>query len=100
MGAKMRLATGITWVFEHVDRAIILEHDCLPDPTFFRFCEELLEKYKDDERVMHISGTNFQAGNKRFDCRESYYFSLVPQIWGFATWARAWKHYDVAMKRW
>jgi hypothetical protein len=100
MGAKMRLATGITWVFEHVDRAIILEHDCLPDPTFFRFCEDLLEKYKDDERVMHISGDNVQQGNPSFKCPESYYFSIVPHTWGWATWARAWKHYDVNIRLW
>ncbi len=95
MGAKDRLATGITWVFESVDRAIILEHDCLPDPSFFRFCDELLEKYKDDERVMHISGNNFQQHNAHFKCEESYYFSRIPHIWGFATWRRAWKYYDV-----
>ena len=60
MGARERVSSGITWVFENVDRAIILEHDCLPSQDFFRFCEELLEKYKDDERFMHISGDNFQ----------------------------------------
>lgn len=100
MGARARISSGISWVFGQVDRAIILEHDCLPDPTFFQFCEELLERYKDDERVMHIGGTNFQSDNKNFICEDSYYFSLVPQIWGFATWARAWKHYDVDLKEW
>ena len=95
MGARMRLATGITWVFEHTDRAIILEHDCVPHPDFFTFCNELLEKYKDDERVMHIGGNHFQEHNPKFHCDESYYFTLIPHIWGWATWARAWKHYDV-----
>jgi hypothetical protein len=100
LGAKVRLATGITWVFEHVDRAIILEHDCLPHPDFFRFCTELLERYKDDERIMHISGNFFQQHNKDFKSTESYYFSQIPHIWGFATWARAWQYYDVHLSEW
>lgn len=100
MGAKMRLSSGIAWVFEHVERAIILEHDCLPEQSFFYFCEELLERYKDDERVMHISGNNFQKGNSAFVCEESYYFSVVPHIWGFATWRRAWAHYDLNLSLW
>lgn len=100
MGPRARLSSGITWAFSQVDRAIIFEHDCLPHPSFFTFCEELLEKYQDDERVMHIGGSNFGQGNRNFTCPDSYYFSLVPQIWGFATWARAWKHYDVDIKSW
>lgn len=100
MGARERLSSGISWVFEHVDRAIIFEHDCLPDPSFFPFCEELLERYKDDTRVMHIGGTNFHQHNRAFHPGESYYFSLIPQIWGFATWRRAWQHYDVTLSKW
>ncbi len=95
LGCKNRIASGISWVFEHTDRAIILEDDCLPDPSFFHYCAELLERYKDDERVMHISGDNFQANNPSFVCDESYYFSLIPHIWGWATWRRAWKYYDI-----
>ena len=101
MGAKMRLATGITWVFEHEERAIILEHDCLPDPTFFPFCEELLERYADDERVMHIGGNNFFATTKSdFTSPDSYFFTHIPHIWGWATWRRAWKSYDVTLSKW
>jgi hypothetical protein len=100
MGAKARLATGIAWVFDHTDRAIILEHDCLPTPTFFTYATELLERYKDDERVMHIAGTNFHQHDPEFVCPDSYYFSQIPLIWGFATWARAWKHYDVDLSLW
>ncbi|MFA4828256.1 MAG: hypothetical protein WC855_04715 [Thermodesulfovibrionales bacterium] len=98
LGCKGRVSSGLDWVFRNVEEAIILEDDCLPHPTFFRFCEELLEKYRDDERVMMISGDNFQFGNKRTPY--SYYFSHFTHIWGWASWRRAWKYYDVNMKLW
>ncbi len=96
LGCKRNVSSGISWVFEHVESAIILEDDCLPQPSFFRFCEELLERYKDDERIMQISGTNLQFGRTRGEA--SYYFSKYNSIWGWATWRRAWKNYDVDMK--
>lgn len=65
-------------------------------PEFFWFCRELLEHYRDDTRIMTISGDNFQFDRKRGD--GSYYFSKYPQLWGWATWRRAWKYYDVNMK--
>jgi hypothetical protein len=92
------VSSGIDWVFEHVDRAIILEDDCLPDPTFFRFCDELLDRYVDNERIAMISGDNFQFGRPVTD--DSYYFSYVTHVWGWATWRRSWRQYDVGMKRW
>ena len=95
MGCGPRPATAITWFFENVERGIILEDDCVPHPTFFRFCEELLEYYKDNERVMHISGDNFQYGHKRGNA--SYYFSAFTHTWGWATWRRAWKHFDFSL---
>lgn len=101
MGAKMRLASGISWVFEHEECAIILEHDCLPHPTFFPFCEELLERYRNDERVMHITGNNFfKAMKSDFVSRDSYFFTHIPHIWGWATWRRAWQYYDVKVAKW
>lgn len=98
LGCKRRVSSGLDWVFEHVPEAIILEDDCLPHPTFFRFCEELLARYRDDERVGMISGDNFQFG--RNSVEESYYFSIYNHIWGWASWRRAWKHYDVTAARW
>jgi hypothetical protein len=98
MGCDLRVTTGISWVFDHVDETIILEDDCLPDPSFFLFCEQLLKYYRHDERIMHISGNNFQFGRKRTNY--SYYFSRYPHIWGWATWKRAWKLYDFEMKSW
>jgi len=98
LGCRRRVSSGLDWVFEQVEEAIILEDDCLPDPTFFRFCEELLERYRRDERIGQISGTNFQFGRKRTEY--SYYFSRYYQAWGWASWRRAWKNYDVDMKLW
>lgn len=100
MGCDPRVASGIEWVFEHADRAIFLEDDCLPHPSFFRFCSDLLSKYENDTDVMHISGDNFQKGNKKFICNESYYFSTIAQSWGWATWKRAWERYDKDMIAW
>jgi hypothetical protein len=98
MGCKRRVSSGLDWVFDTVEEAIILEDDCLPHPTFFRFCQELLERYRDDERVMHITAQNLQFGKKR--TLYSYYFSRYPHCWGWASWRRAWQHYDRTMQRW
>jgi hypothetical protein len=98
LGCKKRISSGLDWIFNIVEEAIILEDDCLPHPTFFRYCEELLEYYRDDQRVMHISGDNFQHGRKR--TKDSYYFSHYTHVWGWASWRRAWQNYDVDMKLW
>jgi len=88
MGCGRRIASGLEWAFEEVEEAIIVEDDCLPDPSFFPYCDELLERYRSDERIMMISGNNFQNGASRTS--DSYYFSHLPQIWGWATWRRGW----------
>lgn len=98
LGCKRRVGSGLDWVFAQVHEAIILEDDCVPDLTFFRFCAELLEKYRDDKRVMMISGYNFQGSRGR--TADSYYFSIYAKVWGWATWRRAWQHYDVEMRAW
>jgi hypothetical protein len=98
LGCKRRVSSGIDWVFSQVEEAIILEDDCLPAPSFFPFCQTLLEKYREDDRVMMISGDNFQPEDGQFE--DSYYFSKYIHIWGWATWRRAWQHYDVEMTSW
>jgi hypothetical protein len=98
LGCKVRVSSGLDWVFEQVPEAIILEDDCLPHPTFFRFCQELLERYRDDERIGMISGNNFQFGQSV--TQDSYYFSKYTHIWGWATWRRAWSGYDVQANIW
>jgi hypothetical protein len=97
-GLKQRISSGLSWVFENVDRTIILEDDCIPDLSFFPYCEELLKKYENDTRIMSISGDNFQYGN--IPCPHSYYFSRYMHCWGWATWKRAWDLYDIEMKSW
>ncbi len=95
-GPRLALGHAISWFFEQEEEGIILEHDCVPALSFFPFCKTLLQHYRHDERIMHISGDNFQFGKWRGD--GSYYFSKLNHIWGFATWKRAWKLYDVEMK--
>lgn len=96
LGCKYAVSGAITWFFENEEMGIILEDDCLPSQSFFWFCEELLEKYKDDMRVGMISGDNFQKGIKRGEA--DYYFSIYNHIWGWASWANRWKNYDVDLK--
>ena len=95
LGCKKRVSSGLDWAFGEVEEAIILEDDCLPNRSFFAFCAELLARYRHDERVMNIGGTNFQHGISRGE--GSYYFSYLNHIWGWASWRRAWQHYDVSM---
>ena len=98
MGCKARVASGIDWIFSQVEECIILEDDCLPEPTFFRFCEEMLVRYRDNPRVGMVSGGNLQFGRKRG--RASYYFSRYTHIWGWASWRRAWQLYDRDIALW
>ena len=92
LGLKRRVSTGLDWVFDHEEQAIILEDDCLPDPSFFRFAAELLDRYKDDERVGIISGNNFLWGTAVSP--DSYFFSPDVRIWGWATWRRVWRAFS------
>lgn len=99
LGCKRRVSSGIDWIFEQVTEAIILEDDCIPEASFFRFCQEMLERYRDDYRIGMVSGDNFQFGRRVNDY--SYYFSKYFHIWGWATWRDRWTgSYDVTMRRW
>ncbi len=96
LGSKNAVIEALTWFFDQEEYGIILEDDCLPNQSFFPFCRAMLDRYKDDQRVMHISGTNLQFGRKRGDA--SYYFSNIPSVWGWAGWKRTWELYDADMK--
>lgn len=86
---------GISWFFANEEYGVILEDDCVPTRSFFRFCEELLERYKDDERIMHINGNNYGAAKENFFSSDySYHFGSMPQAWGWASWRRAWQKFD------
>jgi FkbM family methyltransferase len=98
MGCRRCVASGLAWVFSQVPEAIIIEDDCVPDPTFFPFCDELLERYRDDARVAQISGANNQKGRRRGG--HSYFFSRYNNVWGWASWRRAFDLYDPDMRRW
>jgi hypothetical protein len=90
-GLASSMSAAITWFFENVSAGIILEDDCVPSSSFYRFCAELLGFYETNPTVMHISGDNFQYGRVRGG--GSYYFSRYAHCWGWATWRRAWQRF-------
>lgn len=98
LGCKYAVSGAITWFFENEEQGIILEDDCLPSQSFFWYCEELLERYKNDETVYLISGD--ARGPESFGMKEDYGFCKYPMIWGWASWARVWKNYDPEISDW
>ncbi len=97
LGCGKAVSLAITWFFENVEEGIILEDDCLPDHSFFRFCDELLVSYRDDDRIQHIGGTNPLNQNV---VSSNYYYSKYNRIWGWATWAKSWNHFDLELVNW
>ena len=97
LGLRRRVASGLDWVFENTDTAIILEDDLIPDKSFFYFCEEMLDKYKNNHQIVSIAGYNKK---EKVSIKESYYFSKYVESWGWATWRRAWDLYDDKMQNW
>lgn len=98
LGCRKRISSGLNWVFSQVEEAIILEDDCLPGLSFFNFCETLLRRFRNDERIFHISGCNY--GIPWDDYPYSYCFTKYPSCWGWATWKRAWNTYDLDLQTW
>lgn len=98
LGCGRGVSTAISWFFEHESEGIILEDDCLPDPSFFPFCAELLERYRDVSHVMQVAGYNLIAA--RPSAGSDYVFSNYGWQWGWATWQRAWRHFDLGMSQW
>ena len=92
LGCGKAVSGAISWFFKNEEEGIVLEDDCLPTIDFFRFCDEMLFKYKSDSRIMHIAGTNLFSDN--YDSNDSYHFSKYANIWGWATWQRSWIQYD------
>jgi len=98
LGCRVRVATGLDWVFARVAEAVIVEDDCLPDPSFFHFCADLLARHRDDPAVMSICGHRCDGPDEHDE--PSYVFSRYPSSWGWATWRRAWRLYDPTLARW
>jgi hypothetical protein len=96
LGSRDRPATALSWFFGQVDEGIVLEDDTLPSPDFFRFCAELLPRYRDDARIMQISGESYADRRAPY----SYAFSKYPLTWGWASWRRAWAHFDSRLASW
>lgn len=103
LGCKMALSSAITWFFENVEQGIIIEDDCIPNASFFIFCETMLARYKNDTRIGMVTGNNF-VPNKTLEeldpPAETYYFQRQTYLWGWASWRRAWNTYDLEMKEW
>lgn len=91
IGCRKAVKSGIDWFFENEQNGIILEDDCLPGEDFFEFCSQLLDQYKSEKQVAHISGTNYSYGKLKI--KYSYYFSKYFHIWGWATWKDRWERY-------
>ncbi|TWT82867.1 hypothetical protein CA13_43300 [Planctomycetes bacterium CA13] len=98
LGCRRRVSSGLSEIFERYEQAIVIEDDCEVSDSFFTYCDSLLNHYADDQRVMAISGDNFQSGRRYGD--GSYYFSKYPHCWGWASWRRAWRHYEPTMNAW
>lgn len=100
LGCRGRSTSAFDRVFAERETAIFFDDDCIPDPTFFRFCEEMLDRYRDDERVMSVTGANYLGRWKRGWRSPSYHFSHFGSPWGWASWRRAWDHFDNTMQAW
>jgi len=98
LGARARIQSGLAWVFDQVEEAIVFEEDCIPDPTFLPFCRELLARYRDDPRVLVISGMAW--GMRPPAGPESYQFATRPRLYGWAAWRRTWAHYEPNVESW
>ena len=97
LGCKYSVSGAINWFFENEDMGIILEDDCLPSQSFFWFCEELLSRYKENDQIAMITGTNYLTEITSLFSGD-YFYSNYFAIWGWASWKRAWKGYDVDLK--
>lgn len=94
LGCSLGVKTAIDWLIENEEYGIILEDDCICNSSFFKFMEEMLMKYKDDQRMGMVAGSNLVKG---FNPRSSFHFSRFKSCWGWATWRRAWKNMDIDM---
>lgn len=100
LGCRRRMSTGIAWLFENEEEAIILEDDCIPHPSFFGYCDELLERYTGNPEVMMICGFAVPSGRQTGRITDYFFAPTFNTVWGWATWRRAWRKYDDSMPGW
>jgi hypothetical protein len=100
LGCGKAVSEAINWFFSHIEEGIILEDDCVPNQSFFDFSAIMLEKYRHDDQIMHISGTNHLFNTRLTPQNNTYFFSAFNTVWGWATWRRAWLLYDFDMNEW
>ncbi len=98
LGCGLRVSSGLDWVFDMVEEAVIIEDDCLPCDDFFKFMSAMVPYYRSDTRIGTISGSNLTLQDIRLN--DSYFFSVYPSMWGWGSWRRTWRHYDFHMTRW
>ena len=100
LGCGRGVTTAITWFFDNEEAGIVLEDDIVPEPSFFPYCAELLDRYRDDQRVFAISGCNFVPLEHQSNPDLPYRFSQIPHIWGWATWRDRWSHHRLDISGW
>lgn len=98
MGLRQGVCDALNWFFDQEEYGIILEDDCVPDPSLFQFCEELLIRYRDDPQIMHIGCSNLAAGYLK-GTTDDYVFSRFSFVWGWASWRRAWQAMSINLDR-
>lgn len=97
LGCGASCSGGITWFFENEECGIIFEDDCVPCQSFFKFCDELLDKYKNNKKIWGISGNNY---DRNFSAEETYLFTRLTSGWGWATWADRWSYFNFNLTGW
>jgi hypothetical protein len=100
IGCGLAVSSAISWFFENEEEGIILEDDCLPDKTFFKYCSELLDQHRFNSSISIISGCNFDQNQTNHNSNSSYFYSKIPYTWGWATWKRTWEGYDYNIEKW
>ncbi len=90
LGCKTAVTQALNWFFTHEPHGIVLEDDCMPHPSFFGFCEELLHHHQHNPQITHIAGYN---PLKSTEPPQSYFYTNIPLVWGWATWRRAWAQF-------
>jgi len=100
LGCGRGVSGAIDWFFSQVEQGIVLEDDVIPDPSFFGFCQELLDRYAGDDRVFAVTGCNFVPPSAQSHPEDAYRFSRVAHIWGWATWRRSWDTYRLDLQGW